>query len=156
MVSNRRDLVVQLLGRLLYVERRLHDAVLPELTAAVRDEELRGALQEHQQATRRHVERVEEAFRLVGVDPTSNRSAAFEGAVSQHQALASKIADEVLADVFHAQGALHTEHWEMAEYRALLPLVADDVGKLLKDSYDEEGDAAKQLVKAIDRLADAH
>jgi hypothetical protein len=43
----------------------------------------------------------------------------------------------------------------MAAYRTLLPLVADDVAELLKQSYDEEGNAAKLLVRAVDRLADA-
>jgi ferritin-like metal-binding protein YciE len=51
------------------------------------------------------------------------------------------------------QAALQTEHWEMAAYRTLLPLVDDEVAELLRPSFEEEGDAARQLVQAIDRLA---
>jgi ferritin-like metal-binding protein YciE len=101
------------------------------------------------------VERLETAFRRLDVAPTSNLSRPFESAVAEHDELASSILDPRLADLFHAQAALHTEHWEMAAYRALVPLVPDDVRDLLRPSFDEEGDAAKLLVSAIDRIADA-
>jgi ferritin-like metal-binding protein YciE len=152
-VSNPRDLVAQLLGELLFVERRLHDAILPALVERVADEELREALRAHQQETRVHVERVEEAFRRIGIGATSNLSRTIEAAAEQHATLAPSIVEPRLADLFHAQAALHGEHWEMAAYRTLLPLVASDVAELLKQSYDEEGEAAKLLVRSIDRLA---
>jgi hypothetical protein len=105
-ISNPRDFAVQLMGELLFVERRLADQVIGDVAAAVRDDEL-----------------------------------------------ASAILDPRLADLFHAQSALHVEHWEMAAYRALLPVAADDVRDVLRPSFDEEGEAAKLLVNAIDRLA---
>jgi ferritin-like metal-binding protein YciE len=155
MISNRRDLVVQLLGELLFVERRLADRVLDELITAVRDEELGSILVEHRAETRLHVERVETAFRRMSVAPTSNLSRPFESAVAAHDANAKDIVDPTLADLFHAQAALHTEHLELAAYRTLFPLVAREVGELLRPSYEEEGAAAKRLVQTIDRLADA-
>lgn len=154
-VSNPRDLNVQLLGELLYVERRLADEVIRDLAAAVHDHELRSVLEEHREQTVQHVERIETAFRRLEVAPTSNRSAPFEGAVSQHDELAASIADRQLADLFHAQAALHTEHWEMSAYRTLLALLPRELGSLLRPSFDEEGDAAKNLVAAIDRIAHA-
>jgi ferritin-like metal-binding protein YciE len=152
-VSNPRDLVALLLGELLFVERRLHDAILPAIVDQVADEELRELLHAHQQETRAHVERVEEAFRRVGIGATSNLSRTIEAAAEQHSALASSIVDPRLADLFHAQAALHGEQWELAAYRTLLPLVGDEASELLKQSYAEEGNAAKLLVKAIDRLS---
>jgi ferritin-like metal-binding protein YciE len=154
-ISNPRDLVVQLLGELLYVERRLADEVIGQLARAVRDEELRAALEAHREQTKEHVERIETAFRRLGVAPTSNLSRPFESAVAQHDELAGAVVEPTLADLFHAQAALHTEHWEMAAYRTLLPLAPGEVADVLRPSLDEEGDAAKSLVKAIDRLARA-
>jgi ferritin-like metal-binding protein YciE len=61
-VSNPRDLIVELLGRLLYVERRLADAVLRELADAVHDDELRASLEVHRDETKTHAERIEAAF----------------------------------------------------------------------------------------------
>jgi ferritin-like metal-binding protein YciE len=152
-ISNRRDLVVQLLGELLYVERRLADTVLAEIAREVRDEELRELLLRHGEETQTHVDRIEQAFRRLEVAWTSNISRAFESALGQHGDTAGSIVDPSLADVFHAQAALHTEHWEMAAYRTLLPLAPADVGDLLRPSFDEEGETAKQLVRALDRLA---
>ena len=43
----------------------------------------------------------------------------------------------------------------MAAYRVLLELLPRELGALLKPSCDDEGDAAKNLVAAIDRLAHA-
>jgi ferritin-like metal-binding protein YciE len=154
-ISSPRDLAVQLLGELLYVERRLHDALLPALVAAVGDEELKEALRAHQQETRAHVERAEQAFGLLGVKPTSNLFQPLEAAASQHEEGAESVVNATLADLFHAQAALHVEHLELASYRTLLPLVPKEVGDLLEPSYDEEGNAAKLLVKTIDRLAKA-
>jgi ferritin-like metal-binding protein YciE len=154
-ISSPRDLSVQLLGELLYVERRLHDALLPELVAAVRDEELRDALRTHQHETRAHAERAEQAFSRLGVKPTSNLFQPLEAAASQHDEGAGSIADATVADLFHAQAALHVEHLELAAYRTLLPLVPKEVAEVLEPSYDEEGTAAKLLVKTIDRLAAA-
>lgn len=152
-ISSPRTLAVQLLGELLYVERRLHDALLPSLVASVEDAELKEALRAHQQQTRAHVERVEQAFPLLDVRPTSNLYHPLEAAASQHEDGASSIVGATLADLFHAQAALHTEHMELAAYRTLLPLVPKEAAELLQPSYDEEGDAAKLLVRTIDRLA---
>jgi ferritin-like metal-binding protein YciE len=154
-ISNPRDLVVQQLGELVYVERRLADEVIDTLAAAVRDDELRAALEAHREETRQHIERLETAFRRLEVATTSNRSEQFESAVGQHDELAGSIVDSRLADLFHAQAALQVEHWEMAAYRSLLPLVSKELGDVLRPTLDEEGRAAKTLVAAIDRLSAA-
>lgn len=154
-ISNPRDLVVQLLGELLYVERRLADAVLRDLEKAVQDEELKAALARHREETKEHAERIETAFRRLSVAPTSNLSRPFESAVAQHEQLSASVIAPQLADLFHAQAALHTEHWEIAAYRTLLPLVPDGVGELLHPSLDEEEAAEALLAGTIGRLADA-
>jgi ferritin-like metal-binding protein YciE len=154
-VSNPRDLIVQLLGELLHVERRLAGAVIRDVRREVRDEGLRAALEAHLEQTVEHVTRIERSFRLLGVAPTANLSRAFESAVAQHAELAATIVEPRLADLFHAQAALHVEHWELAAYRALLPLAPDEIVEWLQASYDEEGDAAVMIAETIDRLSDA-
>jgi len=153
MISNPRDLVVQLLGELLFVERRLADRVIEEVADVVRDDELKTLLHEHREETRQHVERVETAFRRLEVAPTSNLSRSFESAVAEHDALAASIAEARLADLFHAHAALQVEHRELAAYRVVLPLLPTDVAELLRPTYAEEGEAAKRLVQIADRLS---
>jgi ferritin-like metal-binding protein YciE len=155
-VSNPRDLLVQLLGQLLFVERRLADCVLAELVSEVRDEELRHALQDHRDETKQHVERVEIAFRKLTVAPTSNLSRPFESAVSEHDELQSAVQGALLADIFHAQAALHTEHWEIATYATVIALgdaMAADAVAPLRESLKDEERARDLLAKTIDRLA---
>jgi ferritin-like metal-binding protein YciE len=149
---NRRDLTIELLGQLLYVERRLADEVLAKLAAAVHDDELQRALEEHRAETKSHAERAETAFRRLEIAPTSNRSPVFESAVAQHDRVAASIGDARLGDIFHAQAALHTELWEIASYRTLRHLLPDEVAGLLHPSLEDEERAAKLLDKTIKRL----
>ena len=153
MISNPRDLVLQLLGELLFVERRLADRVIEEVANSVRDDELKALLHEHRDETRHHVDRIETASRRLEVAPTSNLSRSFESAVAEHDALAASIVDPRLADLFHAHAALQVEHRELAAYRVLLPLLPSEIAELLRPSYAEEGEAAKRLVQIADRLS---
>jgi ferritin-like metal-binding protein YciE len=156
-VSNPRDLIVQLLGELLFVERRLADCVLEQVADSVRDDDLRTALREHREETKQHVEHVEAAFRKLAVAPTSNLCRPFESAVSQHEELQSAFKEPRLGDVFHAQTALHTEHWEIAAYTAVISLAEamghDDVAKELRDPLKDEEHARDRLAKLLARLA---
>lgn len=154
-ISNPRDLVVQLLGELLYVERRLVGGVLRDLISAVSDEQLADGLQQHLEQTKAHVERCETAFRALEVAPTANQSRAFESAVAEHEELTSSFASQQLADVFHAQAALQTEHMEIALYTAVLSLGFDDALAPLRESLADEQEACELLERELRRLADA-
>jgi ferritin-like metal-binding protein YciE len=151
-VSNPRDLLVLLLGELLHVERRLAGSVIRDLVDAARDDELRALLTEHLEETVQHVERIESAFLRVEVAPTANLSRPFESAVAQHDELAPNILDPTLADRFHAQAALHTEHWEIAAYEAVLRLAPAEVAELLGPSLDDERRAAARLLEQLERV----
>ena len=155
-VSNPRDLLVLLLGELLFVERRLADSVLEQIAFAVSDGDLRTVLEEHRVQTKRHAERIENVFRTIGVAPTSNLSRPFESAVAQHDELQTAVNDSTLADVFHAQAALHTEHWEIAAYTTVITLAESlDLGDALeplRDSLEDEVRARDDLAQAIARL----
>ena len=151
-ISNPRDLVVQLLGELLYVERRLAGGVLRNLIGAVKDEQLAEDLRQHLEQTTAHVERCETAFRALEVAPTANRSADFEAAVAAHEELASSIVDPRLADLFHAHAALRTEHLEIALYTAVIALGFDDALAPLRESLADEVEAQERLEHALRRV----
>jgi len=156
-LSNPRDLLVQLLGELLYVERRLAGDVLASLKESVKDEELRASLDHHLEETRAHVDRAETAFRRLEIAPSANACPAFEAAVAEHEELSSKVSPPALADVFHAQAALRTEHLELALYTAVLELAAafgaDEAVEPLQESRREEDAARSTLEEALGRLA---
>jgi ferritin-like metal-binding protein YciE len=152
-----RDLFLQLVGEALYVERRLTGEVLLKLREQVRDEELGNALTEHLEETRVHVENAERAFRHVQAEPTALRSAAFEGAVADHERSAGEVSQPTLADFFHAAAAAQTEHWEIAVYSAAIALAEGldrrDAAKPLEASLKDERRALKKLEQIMSRLA---
>jgi ferritin-like metal-binding protein YciE len=149
-VSNQRDLLVLLLGELLHVERRLAGGVIRDLADVVRNDQLRLALGRHLEETVQHVERVEAAFRRMEVAPTANLSRPFESAVAQHDELSANIIETRLADEFHAQAAVHTEHWEIAAYETVLRLAPPEIAELLERTLDDERRTASRLLKHLE------
>ena len=156
-VSSLRGLLVLLLGELLYVERRLAGGVLGGLANSVTDAELAALLRHHLEETEAHVDRVETVFRRIDVAPSAHRVAAFESALDSHDRLAGSFVGSDLGDLFHAQGALHTEHWEIAATLTVLQLgEAGGHGERLaelRDSLAEEREAARTLGQVIERLS---
>ena len=156
-VSNPRDLLLLALSDLLFVERQLSFAVLPELAGKAADPDLARVLAEHLEPTKRHAQRVEDVFRSLGAEPSPNYSPPFIGLVDQHSELAGSIVAPGLADLFHATAAAHSEHYEIAAYDALIPLAravgAGPAVELLEANLADEQHALAKLELAIGRLA---
>ena len=150
-VASPRDLFLQLLAQMLWIERTLAFEVLPELHKQVKSESLAALVEEHLGQTRQHVARVESAFRAFEAEPLSARSAPLAGAKAEHEEVASKITDPKLADFFHAGAAMQTEHLEIAGYQLLLNLLdglgRDEVAHLLEANCKDEQKALERLQK---------
>jgi ferritin-like metal-binding protein YciE len=132
--------------------------VLPELQKAVTSEGLAAAVAEHLEQTREHGPRLEEVFRAVGAEPSSNLSPPVEKLAEHHDELAESFTDDRLADVFHAAAAATTEHHELAAYDTLLALaqaveLPDDARGLLERNRSEEEKALRRLEGELERLA---
>ena len=156
-VSNPRDLLLAGLADLLFVERMLRFEVLPQLIEQVADPDLEAVLAEHLDQTARHVAAVEDAFRALGAEPSSDRSPALDGLRAQHAQLAGSIKAPALADAWHATAAIHTEHYEIAAYRRLLAMAArlgaGDLDELLAGNLRDEEAALERLEAVADALA---
>ena len=132
--------------------------MLPELRKAVTSEGLAAAVEEHLEQTREHGPRLEEVFRAVGAEPSSNLNPPVKKLAAHHDELASSFVDDRLADVFHAAAAATTEHHELAAYDTLLALaqaveLPDDARGLLERNRGEEADALGRLENELERLA---
>ncbi|HET7648201.1 MAG TPA: DUF892 family protein [Gaiellaceae bacterium] len=159
-MSNPRDLFLQLLGELLWTERTLAFETLPELERQARAEGLVGVLREHLEETKEHAVRLEQVFRAVGAEPSSNLCPPVEKLAEHHDRLAGSIPAERLADVFHAAAAATTEHHELAAYETLLALAPavdldGEARGLLERSRDEEARALERLQGALRDLVGA-
>jgi ferritin-like metal-binding protein YciE len=144
-----RDLFLQQLAQILWVERTLAFEVLPELHKQVQSETLAAAVEEHLEQTHEHVARVESAFRALDAEPASARSAAAAGLKQEHEELQSKLSNPRLADLFHAGSAIATEHLELAAYELLLELARaldrDDVERTLAANRADESETLDRL-----------
>lgn len=151
-----RDLFLQLLAQMLWVERMLAFEVLPQLHKQVESESLAALIQHHLAQTHEHVARIEGIFPEFGAEPASARSAPAAAAKDQHEEVAGKIADPRLADLFHAGAAIQTEHLELAGYELLLELAAalgrDGPARALEANRSDEGQTLDQLRALSDRL----
>jgi ferritin-like metal-binding protein YciE len=152
-VANARDLLLQQLAELLWIERTLFFTVIPRVHAAAHAPELQQALTEHRAVTRGHCVRIEEAVRSVGAEPAAARSAALEALATQHEEEAKTVTHPVLRDLFHCAGVARTEHFELACYDAAIPLARHlglkQAAALLEQNRDEDAGALKQ----VERLA---
>jgi ferritin-like metal-binding protein YciE len=155
-LSSPRDLFLALLAQMLWVERMLVFEVLPELRKQVQSESLAAAVEEHLAQTHEHVVRVEEAFRALGAEPVSARSAPAAALADEHGEVAAKIAEPRLADLFHAAAAIHTEHLELAGYEALVELARaldrPEVEGRLEQNRREEAETLERLRKLAETL----
>lgn len=130
--------------------------MLPKLHEAVKSHGLAEAVAEHLEETKEHAARLEQVFRAVGAEPSSNLDRGLEALAEQHDELAGSFADERLADVFHGSAAVRAEHNEIALYDALLTLAnALDLGdarRLLEENRREEEEALARLGSEVERL----
>ncbi|HET8607168.1 MAG TPA: DUF892 family protein [Gaiellaceae bacterium] len=156
-LSNPRDLFLQLLGEMLWLERTLVREALPSLERGAQAQSLAQAFAHHLEQTRDHVTRVEEVFGIAAAEPSSNLDAPAEKLIEHHDELAGQVVDPVLRDVFHAAAAARTEHAEIAAYTALIALAEamelPDAVRLLERNRDEEAEALEQVESIARRLA---
>lgn len=139
------------------MERLLAFEVLPSLRRGVESQGLARAVAEHLEQTKEHAARLESAFRALGAEPSSNRSAALPALADEREELAGKIVEPRLRDLFQAGAAVRTEHLELAVYDAALALAraigAGDVVDALEQNRREDGAALDLLRSEAERLA---
>jgi ferritin-like metal-binding protein YciE len=132
--------------------------VLPKLQRDIESEGLASAVAEHLEQTKEHAARLEQVFRALGAEASSNLSPPVEKLAQHHDELAGSFTDHRLADVFHASAAVATEHHEIAAYDALLALgqaidLPDDECGLLEQNRSEETKALGRVEEELRRLA---
>jgi ferritin-like metal-binding protein YciE len=151
-VVNMRDLLLQQLSELLWIERMLYFDVIPAVHDAAHSPELTTLLTEHRAETRVHGERLEQAIRLLGAEPASARSATLDAMKQQHESEAKQITSPQLADLFHCGGVARTEHLELAAYDAVLVLAEGECADLLRQNRSEDEAALRKVERLAEQL----
>ena len=152
-VANPRDLLLQQLSELLWIERTLYGEVIPKVHDDAHSPELTELLTHHRGETREHVLRLEQAIRSLGAEPAAARSASLAATATQHEEEAKQITNARLKDVFHCAGVARTEQLELAAYDAALVLADGECADLLEQNRREDAAARDAVERLMRRLA---
>lgn len=135
------DLLLHELKDLLSAEKQLLKA-LPKMAKASHSAKLKAAFTEHLGQTKGHVERLEQAFGILGTPARAVHCKAMEGLVLEGAELIEEDADPMVKDAALIGAAQRVEHYEIAAYgtsRTLAELLGrKDVAALLQKTLDEE------------------
>ena len=148
--TNLQDLLVEELKDLYSAEQQMVKA-LPKMAKAASADELRGAFEEHLEQTKGHVERLEQAFELLGLPAKAKKCAAMEGLIEEGKELIEQGLPENVLDAGLIGAAQKVEHYEIAAYGTarthaeLLDL--SDVADLLEQTLDEEKQTDEKLTE---------
>jgi len=158
-LSNPRDLLLQQLSELLWIERKLFFEIIPAVHDGAQSPELQQALTAHRTETRNHCVRIEDAVRSIGAEPAAAASPPLDDMKKQHEEHAKQITHRGLRDVFHCAGVVRTEHYELACYDPAIQLARElghkECARLLEQNRDEDADALKTIEKLAAKLQDA-
>jgi ferritin-like metal-binding protein YciE len=142
--------------------RDLYDAekqlvkALPKMAKAAQSEELRSGFEEHLEATKGHVSRLEEVFRSLDAKPRGKTCEAMKGLVTEGQQAVDENEESNLRDIMLIGAAKRVEHYEMAAYQTAIKL-AEAIGNesaadLLRETFSEEEETDRKLDALCDEL----
>jgi len=155
-ITTPRDLFLHELGDIMYVEQKLSTEVLPKLVSEVTADELRDALEQHLEQTKRHLTNVEKVFEELGESPQAEQCIGFEGLKAEHDKLLSESSPD-LVDSIDLGAAARTECYEIAAYEGLRRMAKamgeDRAVDLLDRNLEEEKDALKTVEKIATRVS---
>ena len=143
-------------------EKRLVRA-LPKMAKAASSPELRQALQEHLDVTKGQVERLEQAFELLGKPAKAKTCNGMKGLIQEGDEVGEEnFTEDALKDAALIGAAQRVEHYEIAAYgtaRALAERIGNsEIADLLESTLNEEKEADEMLtsiaMSVLESMAD--
>ncbi len=138
-----KELLIEELQDLLHAEMQL-TAALPKMAAAAHNPKLKESFEKHLVQTEEHVERLKEAFELLGEKAQPKACKAMIGLIEEGQETIQEGEDkeELAADLALITAAQKVEHYEISGYgtvRSLARLIGEkEVAHLLTHTLGEE------------------
>jgi ferritin-like metal-binding protein YciE len=148
------DLFVHQLRDIYYAENQILKA-LPDMIEKASDPQLKQAFQAHLGETKGHVQRVEQVFKMHGVDVKGVDCPAIDGIIEEAEEIAGEVDDKRVLDAALIAAAQAVEHYEMTRYGTLVAwakqLGRNDCASVLQKNLDEEKAADKKLNDIAER-----
>ena len=147
-IKNMDDLFVHTLRDIYYAEKQILKA-LPEMIEKAADPQLKQAFQMHLGETKNHVTRVEQVFKMHGVEAKGVDCPAIDGIIDEAEDVAGEVDDKPVLNAALAAAAQAVEHYEITRYGTLVAwakqLGRNDCAAVLQKNLDEEKAADKKL-----------
>ena len=147
-IKSMNDLFVHTLRDIYYAEQQIVKA-LPEMIEKASNPQLKTAFKSHLEETKGHVKRVEEVFRMHGVEAKGVDCPAIDGIIDEAEEIAGEVEDKKVLDAALAAAAQAVEHYEMTRYGTLIAWAKElgraDCASVLQKNLDEEKAADKKL-----------
>ncbi len=145
------DLFVLQIRDLYDAEIRLTKA-LPKMAKAAQSKELRTLFESHLAQTEIHVERLEQIFTQLNMEPQSETCPAMKGLIQEGESMIDAKGPADIRDAALIAAAQRVEHYEISGYGTARTFAQqlgfDQAAILLQDTLDEEA-AADQLLTQL-------
>ena len=135
------DLLVHELQDIYHAEGQIVKA-LPKMIKAANHPELRAAFQEHLDQTERQIERLDQAFKLLGLPAKGKKCDGMAGLIEEGKKMMEEDAEPAVMDAALIAAAQKVEHYEIASYGCVCTyaemLGYEQVHDLLGQNLEEE------------------
>ena len=148
------DLFLHVLQDIYYAEKQILKS-LPDMIEKATNRELTAAFKAHLGETEKHVQRLDQAFELIGQSPKGTKCPAIDGILDEANDIAGEVADKQVLDAALIIAAQAVEHYEITRYGSLIALAKqrgnDAAAALLTTTLKEERAADNKLTSIAER-----
>ena len=148
------DLFVHQLPDIYYAEKQIVQA-LPEMIEKAKDPGLKQGFEAHLGETKNHVKRLEEVFKMHGVEAKGVECPAIDGIIKEADEIAGEVDDKKVLDAALIAAAQAVEHYEITRYGTLIAwakqLGRPDCASVLQENLEEEKAADSKLTALAER-----
>jgi ferritin-like metal-binding protein YciE len=149
-VNNLKDALIEEMRDILNAEKQITKA-LKKMIKNAHDSELKAGFQEHLEQTEDQIERLEEAFDLLGQKARGKQCEAMSGILQEGEEVMEAAENSDILDAMMIAAAQKVEHYEIATYGTLCQwaqtLGLDEVEKLLHATLEEEKITDEKLTR---------
>jgi ferritin-like metal-binding protein YciE len=148
------DLFSHVLQDIYYAENQIMKA-LPDMIEKASNRGLTSALRVHRDETQKQLQRLEQAFQLLGKAPKGTRCPAIDGILDEANDIVGEVENKKVLDAAIIAACQAVEHYEITRYGTLIAwageLGHDAVAKLLATTLKEEKSADKKLTTIAEK-----
>ena len=143
-----RDLFEDELKDIYWAEKALTKAI-PKMIKNTTTPDLAQAQEDHLEETKGHVDRLEEAFQMLGKAARAKKCEAMDGLIKEAEEIIEDTPEGIVRDAGIISAGQKVEHYEIATYGTLCAfaktLGEDEVASLLQQTLEEEKGANEKL-----------